>query len=496
MMKLLVIADDLTGALDTGVQLAKKGIATEVRLQGEGGGGEAEVLVVDTESRHLEPDAAALRVREAALRGREAGGCAFYKKTDSTLRGNLGAEFLGLLESSPGQRPLVFVPAFPTLKRTTRAGRQYVDGVSLEKTAFAQDRLNPVRSADIAEILTSNCPRLGQRRILSVQPSSLAQTLLREFTQNSGAKAPLVIVDGETEEDLAETSRQIRSCADTIHKKVSLLEGIRAHSGSFQPERFLHEAINKGSASAVHPPSTAGHPTASLSIKDTTLARILQEPHSEISPPAGLPFLAGCAGFGAFLPELLGIRGGKAEEAILAGPVAAVNGSLNPVSLEQVRAALAHGAEGVRLPAGALREEAEAGALARKIAGLCAEKKPALLYNILRPEDAGDFNAAALACGIPEERVHTALPAAYGEVVRRLAGEVSLGVLVVFGGDTLVGILKALGRSSVIPFAEIFPGVVAARVSGLDNPRCIITKAGGFGGEELLANLFAACGGG
>ncbi len=62
MNKLLVIADDLTGALDTGVQFSKKGISalvlTAERLScddaslKDAGGPEIDVLVVDTEPRH------------------------------------------------------------------------------------------------------------------------------------------------------------------------------------------------------------------------------------------------------------------------------------------------------------------------------------------------------------------------------------------------------------------------------------------------------------
>ena len=51
-MKLLILADDLTGALDTGVQIAQLGAWTQVRLYTGPdtlrSAGEAEVLVIDT----------------------------------------------------------------------------------------------------------------------------------------------------------------------------------------------------------------------------------------------------------------------------------------------------------------------------------------------------------------------------------------------------------------------------------------------------------------
>ena len=61
-MKLLVIADDFTGAMDTGAQFSKNGIATLVSTRTELNFDQIQqniqVLVVDTESRHITPDKA------------------------------------------------------------------------------------------------------------------------------------------------------------------------------------------------------------------------------------------------------------------------------------------------------------------------------------------------------------------------------------------------------------------------------------------------------
>ena len=87
MIKLLVIADDFTGALDTGVQFAGKGMTTKVlnyfpedeetlkRLQ-------AEVLVIDAQTRHLEGQEAYRKVFDVVKRAGDAGVPYIYKKTD------------------------------------------------------------------------------------------------------------------------------------------------------------------------------------------------------------------------------------------------------------------------------------------------------------------------------------------------------------------------------------------------------------------------------
>jgi uncharacterized protein YgbK (DUF1537 family) len=431
MIKLLVIADDLTGALDTGVQLAKKGIPTEVRIPSCGAPGESgaegehtpdtAVVVIDTESRHLPPEEAFTRARNAALWGKAAGAAGFYKKTDSTLRGNIGAELAGLMDACPRDTPLIFAPAFPALKRTTRLGVQYVDGVSLEKTAFARDRLNPITTANIAEIITTGA-RGAALKVYRAAPEQLAEVL-----GSPGAEKTLTLVDGEKEEDLAETSRQIQA------------------------------AINRPDGARP------------------------------------LPLMAGCAGFAAYLPELLGIIPGRPPQPKLSRPFLAVNGSLNPVSLSQIRAAAAAGVKTIRIEPKDLKAPSEnVKIIAEKIKEHFTRREDALLYNILDPREAEDFTSAAAALGIPEEKVHEVLPQTYGTIVHRLVSDTPLGILVVFGGDTLVGILKALGKNSVIPAAEIFPGVVIARIPGIDNPRYILTKAGGFGDENLLRNILTS----
>ena len=101
MIHLFVIADDFTGALDTGVQFASYGAATKVivgtGLQALEADAQTQVLVVDAETRHL-PAAQAYDTVYRLVRWAKDKkiGC-IYKKTDSALRGNLGAELSAAL---------------------------------------------------------------------------------------------------------------------------------------------------------------------------------------------------------------------------------------------------------------------------------------------------------------------------------------------------------------------------------------------------------------
>ena len=162
MTKLLVIADDFTGALDSGVQFARKGIQTYVYVETTPNFSSeeiesAEVLVVDLQTRHLSPEQAGSRVYTIAKKAKKAGIRWFYKKTDSALRGNIGAELQGLIEGTE-QKSLAFIPAFPRNGRTTVGGKQYIDHVPLSRSVIGQDPFNAVRYDSVSEIIQEQSP--------------------------------------------------------------------------------------------------------------------------------------------------------------------------------------------------------------------------------------------------------------------------------------------------------------------------------------------------
>jgi uncharacterized protein YgbK (DUF1537 family) len=112
-MRVAIIADDLTGAADTGVQLARAGYRTAVAFRGapvppaEG----LDAVALDTDSRAMPAGFAAKRVMETARTVRDAP--IVYKKLDSTLRGPIAAELAAALAASGRERAVV-APAFPS----------------------------------------------------------------------------------------------------------------------------------------------------------------------------------------------------------------------------------------------------------------------------------------------------------------------------------------------------------------------------------------------
>lgn len=150
---MLAIADDLTGALEVGAKFAAHGlpatVSTDIPAKLEH---RCRALILDLETRHLAAEEAAACSRHVAVLARKSGVQLVYKKTDSTLRGNIGAELRALAHIFPEQ-PITYVPAYPDLGRTVRDGRLYVHGKPVHETDFAKDPSSPVRSCEIRSIL-------------------------------------------------------------------------------------------------------------------------------------------------------------------------------------------------------------------------------------------------------------------------------------------------------------------------------------------------------
>lgn len=155
--KLVIIADDLTGANDTGVQFIKNGQKVFVTSQLYFKDIEQEmlkndILVINTESRFLNKEIAYNKLFELGLFLKNKKVESIYKKIDSTFRGNIKEEILGL-KNSLGLEKTFVVSAFPKVKRQVVNGNIFVNGELLENSVFAKDPKNPIKKSFIPEIL-------------------------------------------------------------------------------------------------------------------------------------------------------------------------------------------------------------------------------------------------------------------------------------------------------------------------------------------------------
>ena len=422
---LLILADDLTGALDTGVQFAKGtdvvvylSLDDAVQSLRENTNPRAVVRVINTETRHTSPEEARKIVTAAVNAFRD---CThFYKKTDSCLRGNIGAELEALMEAT-GCSLLPFVPAYPTLKRTTRSGYQYLDGVLIHQSPMALDPLNPVTDSFIPAIIGKQ-----SKTPVRLVGTDLAGTEHLRGTDPTGTDLILVF-DGETPAHLEAAARTLR-------------------------ERGL------------------------------------------------LRVSAGCAGFAEALMEALPFanrtEGGNAFAPGEKLPILVVSGSLNPVSVAQVESAREKNipcfgvAEGDLLAEGWFGSEKE-----RSLAAECRRSLKARGIAVLGTDlalgkaaigtDLLGINAIGKAAMGTDHSCQVA--DGLGKITQSIVNETRHLHLVVFGGDTLLGIMRTLGYKNLRPLKEVCPGVVLASTEGRNG--WLVTKSGAFGERGLISEI-------
>ena len=201
--KIGIIADDLTGANDSGVQLAKKGFSSTVVFNLEGikeAGSTPDVLVVDTDSRAVSGEKAHEAVVKAASLLFQNGYSHVYKKIDSTLRGKVAVE-IAAAASVCNPEAVVIVPAFPKVNRTTVKGLHYVNGTLITETEFGRDPKTPVTEGFIPDLLKKSVDE--DVALINLDLIRGTENKLASFVEEAiGSGQSWFVCDSETEEDL------------------------------------------------------------------------------------------------------------------------------------------------------------------------------------------------------------------------------------------------------------------------------------------------------
>jgi uncharacterized protein YgbK (DUF1537 family) len=254
-IKLLILADDLTGAADTAVQFASAGIASAVSLDVDLplSHPSVEVLSVDTETRHLPPLDAFRRVVSIVQKARTAGINRFYKKIDSTLRGNVGAELEALIQAASADQ-LILVPAFPRGGRTTRDGNQYVHGVLLHESAFSRDPLEPMTVSSIRSILARQTP---------FPVHCIDRAAFESFTIQNERRPGIFCFDAESDHDLI-----------NIGKRCAAGDGLRILAGSAGFAAILPEVLSLQRTTVILPKFHERLFVVNGSLNDVSVAQV------------------------------------------------------------------------------------------------------------------------------------------------------------------------------------------------------------------------------
>lgn len=150
-MKLIIVADDLTGANVSNSLLAKNGlkVGSIDTLNDVNNFGKYDALGFHTDSRGDEPQIAYQKVFNYTKKLKSDDISFYNKRIDSTLRGNIGAEIDGMLDALGANYTAMVVPAFPSSGKIVVGNFLLVDGVMLEDTDVKNDPTSPVTTSRV-----------------------------------------------------------------------------------------------------------------------------------------------------------------------------------------------------------------------------------------------------------------------------------------------------------------------------------------------------------
>jgi len=255
----LIVADDLTGAADSGVAFAQRGWVTDVFWGEKPPGDDAAVWAFDADSRRCASGEAGSRHRDA-LRRCLTPDRLLFKKIDSTLRGQPAAEIAALCATLQefGRATLgIFAPANPAMGRSTRDGYVFVRGEPLERTETWR-REHSYENADLAAILASAGLRpiklpLAQVRAEMPDLRKAMQAIAAEEAHKPGT---IVVCDSENDDDLCRIADATRGLAIGFYIGTAGLAKALAAQGPLPEPRVLRlEPSKRGTLIAIGSPA-------------------------------------------------------------------------------------------------------------------------------------------------------------------------------------------------------------------------------------------------
>ncbi|MGC4033173.1 MAG: four-carbon acid sugar kinase family protein [Tepidisphaeraceae bacterium] len=221
MPRLLVIADDLTGAAEIGGLATRFGLSTQLLRTAAPPPTSCDCVVYDTDSRLLPANKAAEKTAAFALAAKAGAFDLVFKKTDSVLRGEPFVEIAAVAERF-GRADVLFVPHNPSRDRCVRDGRYTVGGVPLHRTDFARDPTHPARTDDVITLLR---PPAGHA--------------LRSVSLDEQNTAGWVIGEASTPDDIADWAERLDPVRQLAAGGADFFEAIVRRARRNKPAAFL-----------------------------------------------------------------------------------------------------------------------------------------------------------------------------------------------------------------------------------------------------------------
>lgn len=202
MLQSVIIADDLTGANDTGAILAHNGfkVGTVLNPEHMEDFDEYNVLSMSTDSRAMTAEQAYEKVSWAAGHFPKSDALVYSKRIDSTLRGNVGAEIDAILDFLGESYTAVVVASFPSSGRTCIGDVLLVNGEPLQLTEVSRDPINPMRNSRVTDIVAEQTERrVGYIGLEQVVGNDLK---LMETLKAACTACDIIVVDAQTDADI------------------------------------------------------------------------------------------------------------------------------------------------------------------------------------------------------------------------------------------------------------------------------------------------------
>ena len=432
--QIIVFADDLTGAMEVGLQSCPAAVLNEIDSDGVRVVSENSTIVINTQTRELTSEQTYQMTKEKSQTISVPEGSTTYYKIDSTMRGHIGAGIKALREIL--QSDLVIIaPALPQNGRITQNGVHYVvengHAVQVHKTQYARDIMISSPTSYIPDIVGY---QLGEPVQL------ISQDVVQQGVQNikteleKQPKGAVVVVDAVIPEDLDNIAGAI--CRLTANRK----------------------------------------PKASVNV-----ANILS---------------VGSAGLFSGICRLLGGTSNRPVPKITNwtkqllntpkdGSIIVIVGSLNQQTNAQIEVAMAALGDKLKLLeldiskviAKGKSRITEIERLQRRISSSQQAKKHVVIRT----------NRTLLKCNQEEE---DDIAKALGESINADSIIGKSALLVLTGGQTAYFVTQVLGASGIEVKGEIekfipFGILIGGKYEGVP----VVTKAGGFGSQQVIANI-------
>lgn len=217
-----IIADDLTGADDTSLQFFLRGANTQILLDSSvipENKSLTQVWAIPTETRNAEAPVAYEKVKQAAKILKENFNVEyFYKKMDSTIRGNIAVETLAMLDELE-MDAAVIIPAFPQEGRTTIGGYHLLKGIPIERTEFARDPRAPIYESHIPTVLRTELQNQQDELVDLIELRTVikgAGPILMKINELVAKGVKLIVVDAMSVTDIEQVALAIEKCSYKI----------------------------------------------------------------------------------------------------------------------------------------------------------------------------------------------------------------------------------------------------------------------------------------